>query len=476
MRKLFVIIFALLLIYPVWTQALEITSASYDMNTNVLSVTLTGSVQTAEVRLGRLTFWDPDASLTLTGGQILSEDELSAQVDISLIYSTVIDERANADTGTSSDWPTFKYWGSTTELADALESMDLSNLMLTVDAGAFVDADNQQSTAVNDMPVQVLSTTDNAPILESAVYDMNTNQLQVNFDRPVQFDTIAEDRTCSNGQEICPGNGELDGGPPEDGEDVYNGITFGNNNGVLDMEVNIDVFKIGFTSSAGIMTLEGFRGILETQDSNSITLLLTRANAKKLETTIFADDIELVVNSGAFVDQNYNPNATTSIAFDIIDEELPLELTAATYSLDENKFELSFDNSRDVTANAPTPVFSKISITDGTDEVALRGIDKVSAQGTTLLLKELLLMDQSTVEQLIYNAQEAGNSISISIQEYAIYDINGNGNMSATLPLEVTGTYNEPILNGISYSASENRLILDWSPDLVVYYLYDRIK
>ncbi len=475
MRKLLVIIFSLIIL-AVWVQALEINSASYNMNSNVLSLSLNTPVQTYEVRLGRLTFHDNDGSLTLTGGAITTVDTLSSQIDISMIYSTVVDERANADVGTSSNWPTFKYWGATRQLVDALESMDLNNLTLDAEVGTFVDEANNPNDAVIGLPVQVTNQDDNSPIPESAVYDMNTNQLEINFDRLVQFDTIAEDRTCSNGQEVCPGNGALDGGPSEDGEDVYNGITFGNNNGVLDMEVNIDVFRIGFSSSSGYMTLEGIRGILETEDSNSITLLLTRANAKKLETSVFDDDVQLAINSGAFVDQNYNPNTAVSLSFDIVEEELPLELTSATYVLDENKFELEFADSRDVTATTPTPVFSKIAISDGTNEFALRGVDKVSALGTTLLLKELLLMDQSAVEQLIYDAQETESPLFINVQEYAIYDANGNGNMAAGIPLVVTGSYENPVLDSISYSSTDNRLILDWSPDLVVYYLYDRIS
>ena len=70
-----------------------------------------------------------------------------------------------------------------------------------------------------------------------AIYDANSNTAYFIFDRIVQFDQIAEDRSVDDG----PGNGSLDPEIPgnDPGEDR-------NSNGVLDLEPNIIPFKIGF--------------------------------------------------------------------------------------------------------------------------------------------------------------------------------------------------------------------------------------
>ena len=278
----------------------------------------------------------------------------------------------------------------------------------------------------------------------------------------VQFDQIAEDQSCGGGTGNCPGNGLLDGG--ENAEDA-------NGNGALEMEVNINPFKIQFYSGEIEMSLEGFRSITQTSDSDVISLYPTISDAKKLELNIIEpsnSEISVIINKGAFVDLNYNPNMTDTLVLNIIADEMPLLMTNATYDLGLNEFIFSFDNSRNVEKESPFPVYSKIKILGGDESVVLNGVNLISpAISTNLKISELLFSDQKAVESLISNSLPP---YYVELEPYAIYDEMGNVNPADTLELNILGQYSNPVLSSVSYESGTNRIIFDWSPGKVVFY------
>ena len=119
-------------------QSTTITSASYDAGSNVLTITFSDSIHTDNILLGRMTFDDdnggPNPDVVFSGGTVLTEDSLSSELQISLIYSGIIDQWTNPDDGKTRD-----IWGNDLTLVNAVESMDLSSLQLVVNEGAFIN-------------------------------------------------------------------------------------------------------------------------------------------------------------------------------------------------------------------------------------------------------------------------------------------------------------------------------------------------
>ncbi|SVD35674.1 uncharacterized protein METZ01_LOCUS388528, partial [marine metagenome] len=143
----------------------------------------------------------------------------------------------------------------------------------------------------------IVSGQDVRPDLSSANYDANINKLTLIFDGPVQFDQIPEDETFPPGQNR-PGNGNLDSGEDRNG------------NGVLDRETNVNIFKVGFADNIGnTKSLEGLGSLVQTADSDSIEIFLTRNDSKKLETTLDISSISMNLSEGAFKDTLYNLSA-----------------------------------------------------------------------------------------------------------------------------------------------------------------------
>ncbi len=455
------------------------TDAVYDLNTNVLEIVFDDNVRTDNVLLGLIDLSDGSETVQVDGGVIETAEVLYDTVRINLIYGTVLDERANNDEETSNTQADFKYWGNTNELANAVEELEISSLMIDIGMGAFVAEDLSASSAVQNLPVNLKNSIieedephPNSPVLQEAYYNANFNQLTVIFDRDVQFDQLPEDRTCNNGQDDCPGNGIIDGGPPEDGEDVENDEVFGNNNGVLDMEANVDVFKIMLSSTDGMMTLEGFDYIEQTADNDTIDIFLTRSNAKKFELDVFGDDLAITIHQGGFVDTYYNPNQSIQLPLDFIPDSQPLNLVSASYTMEDNELQLDFGTSRNVRYSKPYPVFSKIYVSAGVDTVVFSGIrlSNLSSDATILKFKELLLPDQTALELLIRDAQASGTDMHINIDEYAIYDVENNGNQAGYgKPLFVLEDYDDPEIypqvDEISYSARFNQIQIDWAPE-----------
>ena len=82
-------------------QSTSITSASYNAGTNVLTITFSDSIYTDNILLGRMAFDDdnggPRPDIILSGGTVLTEDSLSSEIQISLIYGGIIDQWTDSD-------------------------------------------------------------------------------------------------------------------------------------------------------------------------------------------------------------------------------------------------------------------------------------------------------------------------------------------------------------------------------------------
>ena len=78
-------------------QSTSITSASYNAGTNMLTITFSdSSIYTNNILLGRMAFDDdnggPNSDIVISGGTVLTEDSLSSEIQISLIYGGIIDQ------------------------------------------------------------------------------------------------------------------------------------------------------------------------------------------------------------------------------------------------------------------------------------------------------------------------------------------------------------------------------------------------
>ena len=427
-------------------------NTTYSVNSNVISLEFSEFVRTDTVNYNLILFDDGQNELIMSGGNVISDDLLSGIIEINLIYGAVIDERTY-------NYDSFYYWGNTKDLVNSFENLDMNNLFITVYSGAFVNQLYEPCLENNPIMVDITNVTDNHPIVESVVYETGFNALHVFFDRPVQFDQLAEDRTCNNGQGDCPGNGWLDGNPNED----ING------NGVLDMESNIDVSNIIITSSIGFLRLENYTLVIQNEDNNEITIILDWLTAGTLEQFILSEDAQIQLEKGAFYDVQYNPNEIQEIPLTVEPDPMPLQLTNATYEPADNEFRLYFENSRDVDVINFLPVYSKISISDGDNSISLNGIrgNSLVSQGTTLMLRELLFSDQSQIEQFMMNAGNSG--LSLELDDCAVHDLNGNGNIQSSSTLTLIGDYDEPTISDVSYESDLNRLVLNWDPDRISY-------
>lgn len=434
---------------------IEMEDCAYDLNSNTISITFDNLINTQDVLLGLMAFSDGTIELPLTGGEIVTEDEFSQSVEISLIYGEIIDSRGD-----------YNYWGNTGDLAESVENMDLENLILIVQPPAFVSSDNQ-IIGYQEISVETIYSEDIYPVMESVYYDCNINMLTVEFDRIVQFDQLAEDRAS---EDDGPGNQQMDGNPTEDEND----------NGVLDMEQNIDVFKIGFSNDYGVMNLEGFDNILQVEDDTLISIYLTNLDAKKLESSLLINDTSTNANvsAGAFRDTNYNSNIMSSVAVTTIPDSILFVANSSSYNLSDNEMQIFFTDCRDVTYTDPTPIWSKFSFSDGENSISLSGIESVSTSGSTLKLRELLFSDQAAIENMISSNYEQGeSSFYLSIEEYSVYDVNGNGNVEVVnIPIEIIEDFESPVLDEIFYDALENQITLNWSPDKINYYKSNKLS
>ena len=298
------------------------------------------------------------------------------------------------------------------------------------------------------------------PDLSSAHYDANINKLTLIFDKPVQFDQIPEDETFLEG----PGDGNLNSGEDRNG------------NGVLDRETNVNIFKVGFADNIGnTKSLEGLGSLVQTADSDSIEIFLTRNDSKKLETTLDVSSMSVNLSEGAFKDTLYNPSTASILPVTTIMDSLPLLADSAIYNIAENSLFIFFrskeTNKRKV-ATDPAPIYSKITLSVGGSSMNLSGINGTPfahPDDIFLRVQQLMLSDQKELEMFI---DEMGTEdiLSLAIDEYAVYDENSNGNLEASnIPVTLTSSDDEakqpPQIesSGIVYNADMDILTLPWN-------------
>ena len=298
------------------------------------------------------------------------------------------------------------------------------------------------------------------PDLSSAHYDANINKLTLIFDKPVQFDQIPEDETFLEG----PGDGNLNSGEDRNG------------NGVLDRETNVNIFKVGFADNIGnTKSLEGLGSLVQTADSDSIEIFLTRNDSKKLETTLDVSSMNVNLSEGAFKDTLYNPSTASILPVTTIMDSLPLLADSAIYNIAENSLFIFFrskeTNKRKV-ATDPAPIYSKITLSVGGSSMNLSGINGTPfahPDDIFLRVQQLMLSDQKELEMFI---DEMGTEdiLSLAIDEYAVYDENSNGNLEASnIPVTLTSSDDEakqpPQIesSGIVYNADMDILTLPWN-------------
>ena len=298
------------------------------------------------------------------------------------------------------------------------------------------------------------------PALSSAYYDANVNKLTLIFDRLVQFDQIPEDEVFLGG----PGDGILNSGEDRNG------------NGVLDRETNINIFKVGFTDNIGsTKTLEGLGSLVQTADSETMEIILTRNDSKSLETMLDISSMSVNLSEGAFMDALYNPSAMSTLPITTTLDSLPLLADSAVYDISENTLLVFFrskeTNKRIVVTN-PAPIYSKFTLSAGDSFMNLSGINGtpfVHQSDIFLRIKQLILADQKELEMLI-DGMDTEGSLYLTIDEYAIYDENNNGNIEVIdLPVTIINSDdidNQPpqiVSSGIVYDADTDILTLPWN-------------
>lgn len=447
----------------VFAAAPSLTSAQYSQNDNQVTLQFDQAVKLNAVLLGLISFDDdnggPNADLQLQGGQVLNPGSLvsSNTVVIDLVYGGIIDEF----TGEYYGDPVyiFELWGNDVRQVKALEAMDDGNLEILIKTGAFISATNEPSGEQTvSCPVIVA---DQRPSIVSAVYDANINTMKLAFDRVVQFDVIAEDRSANGG----PGNGILQ--TPISGNDPGEDR---NDNGILDFEANIRPFEIGLISAGGSMALENIRSILQTTDADTIDLELTGNDAKRLEATLGFTGLQLDVNEWAFVDTGYNPNYPSDVAVSVIPDSVSFVADSASYDQSKNVLSLYFPNlmsaGRTITLTSPAPVYSKFHLHSDAGSYTLNGVEgnpsAVAGFNNAAFKFKLPIPDQAGAEALL-----DGSPLTLSMNSFALYDNLNNGNVDfADVPVRVTssvsGNEQPPVLITSTYDFDNHTLTLTW--------------
>jgi len=470
MRNIF---FTILLIGGIVIGSPVPETATYDINTNILTVGFsdTDLVSTNNVLLGRISITDGSSVYTLAGGVLPDSSFFTNTLEVSLIYGEIIDQLSQTIFGSAQ---TVEIWGNSTGQIDEIESFDLANCSISFEVGAFLDSTNSVSEAAT-IPLAVTELA--LPTVSGASYSATHNALQLIFSTPAQFDQIAEDRSVDGG----PGNGTLDPEIPNNdpGEDR-------NGNGVLDKEVNILPFKIGFIDSEeNSISLEGIKNVSQTEDDDTLDITLTISDAKRLETALDLSSLSLNMSEGAFRDTNYSSFAASSIAMSTSLDSLPLVADSAAYDYAKNEFYIYFrdsENSNFDISSSPAPVWSKIQIYNSLESFSLT-TGTPSASGNYLKLKDLSLGVLAQIENLI-NYDENGNlidSVFCSLDGYTVYDRSENGNVAAPkIPIRfyagsTSSTYAAPKPDKddsggfVYYDAIDNLLSFTWDTKIATF-------
>ena len=116
--------------------------------------------------------------------------------------------------------------------------------------------------------------------------------------------------------------------------------------------------------------LEGLDRVLQTTDNDTISIVLTANDAKRLETSLDLNELLLNTSFGAFRDTLYNPNQSSNLPVSVIQDSLPFYADSIYYDITQNDLQIYFRSTeeqwRNVSIN-PTPVWSKISFSNGSE-------------------------------------------------------------------------------------------------------------
>ncbi len=441
----------------------SLTSAQYSQNDNQLTLGFDQAVKLDAVLMGLISFDDdnggPSADLQLQGGRVINPSNLTSsnQVVIDLVYGGVIDQFTGDFFGVAGH--VFELWGNDVQQIKSLEAMNTSNLMVVLDAGAFVssinEANEEQALAC------VVTTADQKPTILYAEYDANVNSMKFVFDSAVQFDVIAEDRSENGG----PGNGLLQA--PISGNDPGEDR---NDNGVLDFETNIRPFEIGLVSADGSMALENIGQVFQTVDDDTIDIELTGNDAKRLESTIGYSGLHLAVNEWAFVDTMYNPNNASDINVTVIPDSVNFVADSASYDRSKNILSIYFSNlmtaGRTITLTNPSPVYTKMHIISSAGTYTINGVEgnpsAIAGFNNSAFKFKLPIPDQAGAEALL-----DGSPVTLSMNSFALYDNLNNGNAEfEDVPVRIlsstSGNEQPPVLISSSYDFDSHTLTLTW--------------
>jgi len=447
----------------------SLNSASYSQNDNQLTLVFDQDVKLNAVLLGLISFDNdnggPAADLTLQGGSVYNPGSLASdnEVVIDLLYGDIIDSFSGDFFGDATHL--FELWGININQVKSLEAMVNGVLQIKILPGTVVSASNEANA--RQVISCTVSTADEKPMIQSAIYDANINILSVSFDSDVQFDLLAEDRSINGG----PGNGLLQN--PISGNDPGEDR---NGNDILDFEPNIRPFEIGLISDAGSMTLENIASIRQQTDNDTIDIELTGNDAKRLEATIGYDNLHLNVNEWAFVNANYNPNLASDLAVQVIPDSVDFVPDSASYDLSKNVLSIYFSNvmaaGRTITLTNPSPVYTKFHLTSNGGSYTLNGVEgnpsSIPTYNNTAFKFKLPIPDQAGLEALI-----DGSALTLAMNSFALYDNYTNGNNEvANVPVRVTSTSaaNEqpPVLISSSYDFDSHTVTLTWDLNLGV--------
>jgi len=445
-----------------------LSSAQYSQNDNQATLVFDQAVKLDAVLMGLISFDDdnggPNADLQLQGGRVINPGNLvsSDEVVIDLVFGGIIDQLSGLLNG---DAHVFELWGNDVRQVKTLEAMDTANLDILLKTGAFLSATNEPcGTSTVSCPV---SLDDQKPSIVSSVYDANINTLKLAFDRVVQYDVIAEDRSVNRG----PGNGLLQTpiSGADDGEDR-------NDNGVLDFEANIRPFEIGLVSANGSMTLENIKSIFQTADDDTLEIELTGNDAKRLEATLGFTGLQLDVNEWAFVDSFYNPNLPSNVTVDIVPDSVNFAADSASYDYSKNILSIYFSTlqsaGRKITLTNPAPVYTKFQLSSSAGIYTLNGVEgnpsNIPGFGNAAFKFKLPILDQAGVEALLN-----GSPLTLSMNSFALYDNLNNGNTEfGDVPVRVASTTltNEqpPVLITSTYDFDNHTIALTWNLPLGV--------
>jgi hypothetical protein len=441
-------------------------TATYNDSSNALTIVFSDEVYSSDVLLGRISIIHQNDEFTLSGGELSDTNILVNELEIPLVFGAVVDEKDETIFGTA---VLSQFWGHSTDQIDLLESFGSSNLFIHFEEGAFIDANSSPSDSAT---LSLSAIQSDAPTVGSCEYNATQNTLRFVFDRPVQYDQIAEDRSIDGGS----GNGLLDPEVPDNdpGEDR-------NSNGVLDYEVNIIPFNIGFVDGLGnTVSLEGMKSVLQTEDSDTIDIQLTMNDAKRIETGLDLNTLSLNLSEKAFRDMLYNPVASSLITTTVIPDSIPLIADSAAFDYAKNILYIYFRDSEnsnfDISAS-PIPVWGKIRIHSGQNSFYL-STGSVSTSNNSLKIQSLSLPILAQIEDLLNldeNGNDVGEPISCSLEAYAVYDKSENGNNeSNNIPISFyagssSSSYAMPKPakdeNGrfVEYDAENNLISIDWS-------------